>query len=490
LKREEANRNYLKQIIVLTKIIKIMKRIFTLLASVLVTGLCFAGLEKYDFQTWCGTYDSKGGPWPVVDGGDAGFTLGTEEAPAVMHMMLPNETWVEKGQVSLNDRFAYQYNESWVDGNGNLKFTTRNKNGKVDGNAGVFAWDHDYYFSILDLSAGDKITLTTKGTITFVNANVDGISEGDAVTSNTEYTVSGSGRVDLLMAKSSFLYKVVIQSGSITPEITISPDAVTLIPGATYKFNAQIDPNTFSYGWEVENSSVASVDDDGLITAIAPGTTGISAVWSDNSSVKATATLTVANFSFDNYKLVKEYDFTSMGDITLIEGEEAGQIYNAANGKNNKVYYCTNEGLTDLAIQAAFDGTSKGWYIAADQGLTLGSGAGRCAAIKAQANQVLEILYTGEGFYTSSNDDSAAKTALNEGIGRAIYKLDADGLMGFELIKGNSVSKINIYEPGTTDAIQSIAADTESEAIYNLAGQQVRQAVRGIFLQNGKKVVK
>ena len=40
------------------------------------------------------------------------------------------------------------------------------------------------------------------------------------------------------------------------------------------------------------------------------------------------------------------------------------------------------------------------------------------------------------------------------------------------------------------DAIQTIQAAGQSGAIYNLAGQKVVKAQKGIFIQNGKKVIK
>jgi hypothetical protein len=45
------------------------------------------------------------------------------------------------------------------------------------------------------------------------------------------------------------------------------------------------------------------------------------------------------------------------------------------------------------------------------------------------------------------------------------------------------------YFGENTDAIQSIEAESEQGAIYNLAGQRVSKATKGIFIKNGRKVV-
>ena len=81
-----------------------MKRITQSLLALLLVVLGSTNvnaLETYDFQDLCMAL-GKGGPWAANDGGDAGFTLGTDEAPVVMHFLGDytdqNFTW--------NKRFA------------------------------------------------------------------------------------------------------------------------------------------------------------------------------------------------------------------------------------------------------------------------------------------------------------------------------------------------------------------------------------------------
>jgi hypothetical protein len=40
-----------------------------------------------------------------------------------------------------------------------------------------------------------------------------------------------------------------------------------------------------------------------------------------------------------------------------------------------------------------------------------------------------------------------------------------------------------------TDGLQSIEVANKAQAIYNLAGQRVEKAVRGIYVVNGKKIM-
>ena len=231
------------------------------------------------------------------------------------------------------------------------------------------------------------------------------------------------------------------------PTITVTPETVALVPGATYQLNAHVDPNSFTTQWVSSNEAVATVDESGLVTAVAAGTATISHQWADDASVASAAVITVADFNPLAFTLTS-YDFTAMGDVALSKGESAGNIWNEANSKANEVFWCTNEGLELLAIQQYFEEAkaNTGWKIVDGEGLFLGGGAGRCAAIGGiKAGQIVEFIYTGNHFYTNSTDDGISKTAINEGVGRAIFMANEDGMIGFELDKGNYVTQINIY---------------------------------------------
>lgn len=253
------------------------------------------------------------------------------------------------------------------------------------------------------------------------------------------------------------------------PTITLTPKAVALVPGASFKLTARVDPSSFTTGWATDAPAVATVAEDGTVTAVAAGVANITHQWSDDATVADTAVITVADFDAEKYNIVKQYDFTTMGDITLtIEETAAGNIWNEGNNKPNAVFFCTNKGLEDIAVQAVLSG-GKGWSITS-AGLLLGSSAGRCAAIgHLKAGQVVEIIYTGSEFYTGSKedpirkDDGAVKTALNEGVGRAIYKMEEDGLFGFEITKGKAIQKIIVYEEPDAPLPEIVNANFEAD---------------------------
>jgi len=465
----------------------------TMLALVLIVlgGVNVMALETYDFQELCMKL-GKGGPWAVNDGGDAGFTLGTEEAPIVMHYL---GDYTDQG-FSWNQRFAYEY----VDGRN--KFTMRNKKNTKDSNCGMFSWDYSHKFSILDLKDGDKVTITTlAGTTTFVSTNVTAeVNEGDVVASGTAYTISTTDettRLDIEMAEATLIAKIQIEPYGVetVPVITVTPKTLKLIPDATAKLSVSVSP-AMTTQWSSSDESVATIAEDGTVKAIAAGTATITNSWKSEIS-DATASdacvITVADIDMSQYMIVRAYDFTTMGDVTLtVQEEAAGAIWNAANSKNNNVFFCTNEGLEQIAVQAVED-KNKGWSITT-KGLFLASGAGRCAAVGGiKKGQVVEILYTGTGFYTKSDgsDDGIAKTALNEGVGRAIYLADADGMVGFELDKGNAVTQINIYS-NPKETLQKVVAvakmlgidTTDAEAVLANGGataEEIAAAMQSLF---------
>ncbi len=68
--------------------------------------------------------------------------------------------------------------------------------------------------------------------------------------------------------------------------MTMNTTTVTLIQGTTYQLEAEIRPENVTYNtpsWETDNEDVAIVDDDGIVTAISPGTAWITAKARDSS---------------------------------------------------------------------------------------------------------------------------------------------------------------------------------------------------------------
>ena len=76
--------------------------------------------------------------------------------------------------------------------------------------------------------------------------------------------------------------------------ITLSKNAAELKEGESVTLSAVVAPEnaTESYGWKSADESVATVDENGVVTAVAPGNTNILAV--SESGKTASCSVTVA----------------------------------------------------------------------------------------------------------------------------------------------------------------------------------------------------
>lgn len=233
----------------------------------------------------------------------------------------------------------------------------------------------------------------------------------------------------------------------------VSPAAAAIAIGKDITLTGSFTVGEFQGEWVSDNENVATVSDAGVVTGVAEGTANITFQWKNDQSedaYKATAAVTVVDATFDKElcTVVKTYDFANWGATTLAIGDKAGSIWNQANSQNNDVFWCTNEGLENLAIQAVLK-DKKGFSIN-DKGLYEGSGAGRCAAIGGiKKGQYVEFNHNSEtSFYTKSDksDDGILKLACVAEKGHHVYYAVEDGMIGFELAKDHYVTSIVIYE--------------------------------------------
>lgn len=102
------------------------------------------------------------------------------------------------------------------------------------------------------------------------------------------------------------------------------------------------------------------------------------------------------------------------------------------------------------------------------------------------ASEEMTGTYT---FYKLAYDDYAAKTGLG-------FYLGADDGGKFTVKAGtaylavpNAVSVKGFLLDGTPTAIEGVEAENNTDVIYNLSGQRVQKAQRGLYIVNGKKLM-
>ena len=80
--------------------------------------------------------------------------------------------------------------------------------------------------------------------------------------------------------------------------VSLDKSYLNVLVGETKELTATLEPKNASYGeliWTSSNDSIALVDDNGMVTAIAPGTVSITAQAQDDSGKKAICFVTVSN---------------------------------------------------------------------------------------------------------------------------------------------------------------------------------------------------
>lgn len=305
-----------------------------------------------------------------------------------------------------------------------------------------------------------------------------------------------------------------------SPTLTVEPDTLRLVAGASYQLTKKIVPaDPFATNGEViwytgdigdfmnngTTSEIVSINEEtDSVTALKAGEELLKLTWlGDPENVADTCVVIVDGFDANDHKIIKNHLFELVPDTVMFNtGSESYQIWNDGNSQCNAVYNVTNEGFEDLYIQAAAAYNGKGWSNIYGRGLVLGTGAGRCAAIgNIPKDAYVEFIYTGSMFVTKDNtmdlkfgpDAGAKKTLISEEIGRAIYKMDEEGMVGFEIGRGQSIKRITIYEEAITEGANTAIKEIEQvvtaeEAAYNLMGVKVNGNAKGLIIKNGKKV--
>lgn len=136
--------------------------------------------------------------------------------------------------------------------------------------------------------------------------------------------------------------------------ITLSKNAAELKEGESVTLSAVVAPEnaTESYGWKSADEGVATVDENGVVTAVAPGNTNILAV--SESGKTAACSVTVA--APTAYELLNDAERELFDYMT---GTMLNSFYNAPAVRIRKLFNMNDGDLTYYAIVAELQGTNK-----------------------------------------------------------------------------------------------------------------------------------
>lgn len=219
--------------------------------------------------------------------------------------------------------------------------------------------------------------------------------------------------------------------------------------------------NQLAVTYSSDNTEVATIDADGVITLVAAGTANITAEFAGNDEFEAGSV---------SYKLTVKSASDPSVDITntpetAYTVAKANDLITAGQGLDTKVYVIGT--ITKIKEVSTSYGNATYW---------IGDGAEYSSAD-------LEI-YRG---YCLNGEKFTAEDQIKVGDVVVVYGKLVDYNGTKEMTTGSSIYSIN----GSTTAISEVKADNASNGvIYNLAGQRMSKLSKGINIVNGKKIIK
>ena len=293
----------------------------------------------------------------------------------------------------------------------------------------------------------------------------------------------------------SFVLVVGCDKENPVESITISAEKTEVFVGDEFKLGLEIKPidalNTL-VEWSSSDSSIASVNQDGTVSALKAGNVTIIAQLKSDSSIKGEITFIVKEKVEDNKVSKIE---VSLSSLSIFVGEEATiAITVSPEEATNKEYEVV---VSDSSIIAVEDGKVKGLKEGtATITVNAKDGSNVSSSVTIEVKRVLEPqitlalpekVYLGEEFeltydgkdltedvvFTSSNDSVISiqgTKATAVGLGQALITAKANGVEVSSVVKVEQTPEISLNVPGV------LYPGSEVEILYtltNLTGEVV-----------------
>ena len=241
--------------------------------------------------------------------------------------------------------------------------------------------------------------------------------------------------------------------GTASCEVTIGSEDNT--------FPTLSNENNLAVKYSSDNTDVATIDADGVITLVAAGTANITAEFAGNDKFEAGSV---------SYKLTVKAAPDPSVDITntpetAYTVAKTNDLITAGQGLDTKVYVIGT--ITKIKEVSTSYGNATYW---------IGDGA-------EYSSNDLEIF---RGYYLEG-DRFTAEDQIKVGDKVIVYGKLVDYNGTKEMTTGSSIYSLN----GVTTGISDVKAQTITNGvIYNLAGQRMSKLSKGINIVNGKKIIK
>lgn len=347
----------------------------------------------------------------------------------------------------------------------------------------------------------DNTTEDISGTVTWTSSDtsIATVSSNGLVTAVKE----GEVTITALVAGTSLSDTATVTVKNATPtSITLSPSTVSLLTGTLYTLTpsykpANVNASLVDLVWTSSDESVATVDSDGIVTAVAEGTATITATVK-GTSVKATAEVTVSDNSSRIYYYAAlsklSYAGTANGANSIpISGDTVyAYVWKGTNTTGGKLIAMTKLGATygndisyadgDIYYADGVVGSYDHIIFANGDKVT---GANPYGYGQGTAALTVPTNVTNPCFYAGSGDDSVYSSAQGKrpGYWASLYTIfDPEKVSGSDPV----YVATETYTKPTTDSHKSNAAITYVSSTlydyysdYELNGKEVSTDTNG-----------
>jgi uncharacterized protein YjdB len=250
-----------------------------------------------------------------------------------------------------------------------------------------------------------------------------------------------------------------------TPSIVVTPSTKTMYVGETFQLSASTYPSGISYTWFSMDSSIATVDGTGEVTAVAPGTTYIVANGGSNGSGTCVVTVLAGSLSL-NYTNKSLYVTDSFVLTATTTPPNTNVTFSVTQGSGNITLSGSGNSRTVTAGLSAGSATVK---------VTTPQGTAYC-----YINVILAGVSLNETSRTIAIGDSFQLTATTIPAGDTIdYTVTQSG--NFVSVSGMGISRT---VTGLTEGTATVTVTTSRGATANCVVTVNYPDVSGLIMSN------
>ena len=309
-----------------------------------------------------------------------------------------------------------------------------------------------------EFSVGDDFEFGGTVTATYANETTKDVT---AQAEFTGYDKSQSGEQTVTVSYTedevtkTTTYDITVNAVAMTG-ISLDIIEATLAVGQTKKINATIIPDNATNKdlvWTSEDESVATVDQNGEVTAVGVGTIIIKAAAADNNDIFGACTINVVELKTEPYSLVTNVSDLAEGDEVIIVSTvstDKGKAMSTTQNNNNR-------GAADVTFEEGkalvpniseiqvftLEGNTEGWYFY--------TGSGYIYAASKSSNHLKT--------QTTKNDNAKAVININGEGTSVVFQREGCNVLQynsgsdiFSCYASASQSPVQIYKKGATSA--------------------------------------